>query len=281
MSYTNVLLDKADIIHPELKPLIDALAIKYPSWEIKCTRWDRWHTDDENPALSGKEVGRYFDITQKGETLGEVWIEGYGKRRFGFNNSRIGKSMERGYGKKTGDIKKAIKEIGKWFTPASLAERVESLVDGATRELHGHSRNTKYAVSNVWTDNIERTAQKFVLDKWEEFLEYVQADTMVTQSDKTQIRKLPEAMETKTIANHISKSYEQGKASIVILDNDNYIFKRKGSDEVSILSSSEVTEYMRLNIGMLKLLDSHDEVAMTPRGVKAKANCFIILDEGV
>jgi hypothetical protein len=276
-----VLLDKADVIHPELKPLIDALALRYPSWEIKCTRWDRWHNDEEHPAISGKEVGRYFDITQKGETLGEVWIEGYGKRRFGFNNSRIGKSMERGYGKKTGDIKKAIKEIGKWFTPASLAERVESLVEGATRELHGHTRSTRYAVSNAWTDNIERTAQHFVLGRWEEFLKYVQADTMLNQSDRTQIVKLPEAMETKSIAGYINRAHENGTASIVILENDNYIFKRKGSDEVSILSSSEVTEYMRLNIGMLKLLDSDDGVAMTPRGVKTKANCFIILDEGV
>lgn len=281
MSYTNVVLDKADVIHPEIEQLVGALALKFPSWELKCTRWDRWHSDEVYPELKGKEVGRFFEVHQKGEMLGEVWIEGWGKRRFGFNNARIGKSMERGYGKKTGDLKKAIKEIGKWFSPASLAERIESQVDNATRELHSHSRTTRYAVSNVWTDNIERTAQEFVLGRWEEFLKYVQGDVKLNQNDRAQIVKLPEVMETKSIANHISRAYENGTASIVVLENDNYIFKRKGSDEVSILSSSEVTEYMRLNIGLLKLLDSSENVNMTPRGVKTSNSCFIILDEGV
>jgi hypothetical protein len=275
------MLDKADVIHPELKPLIDALAVKYPSWELKCTRWDKWHNDEVYPDISGKEVGRYFEVKQKGEVIGEVWIEGYGKRRFGFNNSRIGKSMERGYGKKTGDLKKAIKEIGKWFSPASLAERVESIADDAIRLLHGHSRTTRYAVSNVWSDNIERTAQEFVLGRWDEFLKYVQGDTNLNQSDRAQIVRLPEVMENKSIATHINNMYGTGKASLIILENDNYIFMRKGNDEVSILSSSEVTEYVKLNIGLLKLLDSDDNVAMTPRGMKTKPNCFIILDEGV
>ena len=281
MSYTNVMLDKADAIHPELKPLIDALAIKYPSWELKCTRWDRWHSDEVFPELKDKEVGRYFEVTQRGEVLGEVWIEGWGKQRFAFNNSRVAKSMERGYGKKTGDLKKAIKEIGKWFSPASLAERVESIADDAIRLLHGHSRTTRYAVSNVWSDNIERTAQNFVLGRWDEFLKYVQGDINLNQTDRAEIVKLPDVMQNKSIATHINNMYGTGKASLIILENDNYIFMRKGSDEVSILSSSEVTEYVKLNIGLLKLLDSDDNVAMTPRGVKAKSNVFVILDEGV
>lgn len=161
-----IILGDAKGVFPTLKTLVDALVAKHPEWDFKVTNTSRFYSDDFGE-LKGEPLATNVDVLASTEKLGEIWVEQWGKGRWCYHNSKISRESHRGYGKRTTDIKRAIKEIGGYFAPASLVDRMSEAIDRANTKLNQFANNQRYAFDNVWDRELDKVVQSYVLgDKW-------------------------------------------------------------------------------------------------------------------
>jgi ATPase subunit of ABC transporter with duplicated ATPase domains len=72
----------------------------------------------------------------------------------------------------------------------------------------------------------------------------------------------------------INEAYENGKASLVIVDGNNFIIKR--GDQVGSVSANDLSEDMKAKIGMLKLVQ--DQQFVSTVGARVSMESYIVVD---
>lgn len=274
MMYPNVDLTTIEDRHSELKgktfvidndilPLVDAVAIKYPQWQLKAKRFNY-----EGSLVNATTLKVYeFDVFEKRENLGTIGMAWYNRERaFWLENHRIANQRERGYGTKTKDLKKALRHIAKNFSPKVADEKIEEAYGKAHNILRQLGGQKNHEFRNA-LQTVLPSLTPYIIENWDELSKLCQGDTNVAR----EADKLVECYRESKIASEIA-DIPLGKQTVVMIDGNDYILRTAGA--TVILSSEQLPPHIRLGVGMLKLVEPR--VMMKDIGCKIEDNIFVI-----
>lgn len=273
MTYPNIDLTIEDaraegkeiVIDQDIKPLVEAVALKYPQWQIKARRFN--YTG--NFATATEIQMCEFAVIEKREHLGTLGLTWFNRERaYYIENHRINNMRERGSGTKTKDLKKAMRHIAKNFSLKVADEKIEEAkakAHSTVRQLSSMKtsdyRNCMSGLLSYITDHI--------INNWDELSKLcVNADGSKAHG----VDKLVDLYREYKIATDIAE-IPLGKQTVVVTDGSNYIISTAGA--TTILSSEQLPPYIKLGVGMLKLVEPR--VMMKGIGCKVEDNIFVII----
>ena len=251
-------------IKTQLSELMWSVASTNPLWELRIVN---------ARSNSVQKVRVYHD----GEALGEIGVDYYGNRGISavyVVNHRISATRQRNNGRQySEDNKRLMSAIKKNFSRKTVAEKVNTAVDEATRALN----------STVW--DLNSKASRLMHTLYEPALSYVLgagrdlfAQHLMAIGESQHIAKLDEVQEADIVAKTgvaIKDLYDKNKLALVILDNDKYIVKYAVNTETH--NGDSFPASLRRSLGMLKLVEKGQIVSNS--GMRVDENVFILVQD--
>lgn len=226
-----------------LHPLIEKLAVKHPEWRFEINNYSTAGRDEGQPATV---YSSSFAIFYKRERLGEIFKTfNYRVREssYAISNERIQNNMQRGSSTKTTKLDKALKIVEKSFGVASAQETFDKQATDAHRTF-GYARDGLMRdANNIW-GNEKKLFREFILTRWDQFID------SLPSNEVRKVASLPEQLYKYDVVDKMYKNIDT-MYRIVIKDSD-YIVVRE--QKMSVVSSDELSETVRRNLGMLKLV---------------------------
>lgn len=272
MTYENIKLSGKELpegwtrqIDPFLKPLIEALALKYPQWTFESLY------NSTNHSTKTEEANR-FKIVDKREELGTIGKDycrsGY---RFQIDNHRINAMRERGSGMKTVHLDKAIKHVGKFVGKKNINEKLSEAKQVAENGLGQVASSKQWKLREIWNnDEASAELQKYLLGVFPDAL------TMLDPKVINRLEDLPTRITEKLELDDMTKQLRLGNMHLVLLDGMDYALQ-KGNEPPTIKASEQLPDYMRRAIGLLKLVE--DNQVIHGVGYRANANTFMVVNK--
>jgi hypothetical protein len=272
MTYENIKLSSKAIpndwtrtIEPFIKPLVEALALKYPQWTFEAC-------SSINDNTNKVEESCRFKIIDKREELGVIskdWAKnGY---RFQIDNHRINNMRERGSGMKTIHLDKAIKHVGKFFSKKNVSEKLNEARQLAENGLGNVASSKNWKLREVWNnDEASEALQKYLLSVFPDAL------TMLDPKIINKLEDFPTRVTEKLEVDSMVKELRLGNMYLVLLDGMDYAIQ-KGNDAPTIKASEQLPDYMRRAVGLLKLVE--DNQVINGVGYRANANTFMVINK--
>lgn len=272
MTYENIKLSSKELqegwtrtIDPFLKPLIEALALKYPQWTFESLY------NTTNHSTKTEEANR-FKIVDKREELGVIGKDycrsGY---RFQIDNHRINNMRERGSGMKTIHLDKAIKHVGKFFSKKNVNEKLKEAKELAQNGLGNVASSKNWKMREIWNnDELSEELQKYLLSVFPNAL------TMLDPKLINRLEDFPVRVAEKLEVDSMVKQLRLDNMHLVLLDGMDYALQ-KGNEPPTIKASEQLPDYMRKAIGLLKLVE--DNQVINGIGYRANANTFLVVNK--
>ena len=272
MTYENIKLSGKELpegwtrtIDPFLKPLIEALALKYPQWTFESLY------NSTNHSTKIEEANR-FKIVDKREELGTIGKDycssGY---RFQIDNHRINAMRERGSGMKTVHLDKAIKHVNKFVGKKNINEKLSEARQVAENNLSGVANHKQWKMREVWLDDaISAELQKYLVSVFPNAL------TMLDPKLINRLEDFPTRVTERLEVDSMVKQLRLGNMHLVLLDGMDYALQ-KGSEPPTIKASEQLPDYMRRAIGLLKLVE--DNQVIHGVGYRANATTFMVVNK--
>lgn len=271
MTYANIeLLERTEDgqvivsrIDTFLKPFIEQLALKYPSWVFRES--STGYNYDGGKRSDFRATA--FEVLDKREVLGKIYFERIRSgNRFVVENFRVNEMRERGTGMKTIHLDKAMKQVGKYFGKKNINEKVADAQASAQQALHTVSRNLSHKQHAAWA-SITDKVKEFVLTKyWDEF----------TKEYGVNPEEFPTAYVEYAACEQVGEAYQKGNTWLVHIGGMDYAL-RKGSQNLTIKTSEQLPDYIRQGVGMLKLLN--DRQIISNVGLRVDQSTFVILNK--
>jgi hypothetical protein len=271
MTYANIELlertEDGEVIKPRidnfLKPLIEQLALKYPSWIFRQS--GTGYTYDGGKRSDFRATG--FEVLDKREVLGKIYFERIRSgHRFVVENFRVNELRERGTGMKTIHLDKAMKQVGKYFGKKNTNEKLKEALEEAGQALHVVSRNINHKQNAAWSGVADK-AKDFLLTKyWDEF----------TKEYGVNPEEFPIAYTENKACDQVAQAYAKGNTWLVHIDGMDYALQ-KGSKNPTVKTSEELPAYIRQGIGMLKLVG--DRQIVSGVGLRVNQSTFMLLNK--
>jgi hypothetical protein len=244
-----------------LEPLIEELAIKHPEWKFGHDHARRNHVGDGKVAWTYERL----KVMDKYEELGQIGID-YTRagKRFWISNHRVEAMRERGSGVKTTDIKKAIRHVDKFFGRKNLNEKLAEARDKARNVIENISRDKYYKHQGVW-NAIQNDARKYIVENIQAFM---------AATKHSQAESFPEAVQELDHANNVREITNGNKSYLVFIEGMNYSVSL-GQRLPEIMTSEELPAFIRMGVGMLKLVENG--VLITNIGFRVDESTFVVL----
>lgn len=258
-SWTSYGREGTAVVHPDMLVLIDELRAKRPTWRFKST--ERIHGSD------GQKL-RNFIVYDGDEEIGTVWQENNwrtGDNRYCFNNHRLEKSRQRGYGGFSTKAKVATKKILAAFGTKSLDEMAEEAVKKVTNASAGIYSSASYAYQGA-KKKVMNALEAYVEDNWEKLKPYT------TGCDHIDLRDLHQQADA---ADFAYMAQNRGDSAIVFMYGDKMVMHRKGAPTKTV-TFDDLTEKQRAALGMLKLME--DKSLIPGVGIRVDSETFHLLD---
>jgi hypothetical protein len=244
-----------------IEPLIEELAIKHPEWKFGHDHARRNHVGDGKVAWTYERL----KVMDKYEELGQIGID-YTRagKRFWISNHRVEAMRERGSGVKTTDIKKAIRHVDKFFGRKNLNEKLAEARDKARNVIENISRDKYYKHQGVW-NAIQNDARKYIVENIQAFM---------AATKHSQAESFPEAVQELDHANNVREITNGNKSYLVFIEGMNYSVSL-GQRLPEIMTSEELPAFIRMGVGMLKLVENG--VLITNVGFRVDESTFVVL----
>jgi hypothetical protein len=245
-----------------LEPLVEELAIKHPEWKFGHDHARRNHVGDGKVAWTYERM----KVMDKYEELGQIGID-YTRagKRFWINNHRVEGMRERGSGVKTTDIKKAIRHVDKFFGRKNLNEKLAEARDKARNVIENISRDKYYKHQGVW-NAIQNDARQYIAENIQAF--------MAATNNHKQAEEFPVAVQELDHANNVRAMTNSNKSYLVFIEGMNYSVSL-GQSLPEIMTSEELPAFIRMGVGMLKLIENG--VLITNIGFRVDESTFVVL----
>lgn len=251
-------------VHFKLHPVMAKLVQLYPLWIF----------------IVDRRKGEYaagFTLHSEGEILGRICLSRRGQTNnlIEVSNDRISNARTRKSGYSTENPDKALTMIKKMFTKSSIDERISkaqqlagsvitNIVLQKSRELRKPTEELEK--ENTWLMNSEAGA-KFFMD-YVLALEPTKRNAMLSLIEKKHELK----MDMVSIE-EIKRQFNDCKTALVIKESGRYIVR--GGDTTQIYNDEQLPHWMRVKLGLLKLVDVNYSVAGV--GCKVSDEVFILL----
>jgi len=272
MTYENIKLSGKELpegwtrtIDPFLKPLVEALALKYPQWTFESLYNTANHTNKV-------EEANRFRIVDKREELGVIGKDycssGY---RFQIDNHRINAMRERGSGMKTIHLDKAIKHVSKFVGKKNINEKLSEARQVAESGLSNVANHKQWKMRELWLDNdVSSALQKYLVGVFPDVL------TMLDPKLIKELENFPTKVAERLEVDDMTKQLRLGNMHLVLLDGMDYAIQ-KGIEPPTIKASEQLPDYMRKAIGLLKLVE--DNQVINGVGYRANATTFMVVNK--
>jgi hypothetical protein len=257
------------VVREHMAQLLDALAVKYPLWVFHLA--DASKVDLKSIEVTKLDV--YNDANPR-ENIGSIGIttrynrNGQYEQIYAIGNRRIAMSRDRGAKVETKHLKVAIKAVDKFFTPAPWDERLDatydtgvSMIQFAEAEARRQLRQSEAQMHDI--------LNKFVTDNWDMFLEGLDPKQLVIAEERVELHRSHKQMSTLQMHAH-----SRINMLTVIIEGGNYVVQ--SADGTNSYTSEQLTDEVRMKIGMLKLTDERE--VLPDIGVKTHAGYLIMLD---
>lgn len=242
--------------NPKFSRVIGELAVRNPLWSFVVSDIRQY-----------QKTVQTVTVFQHGEELGYVeWDYFRGDYGFEIGNDRIKRARERTRAYRTHDEKKALAAIKKTFTPKNMSERVEK-AEEEVRSLLNSQHYQKQRAYNHAGNTLEKYMIAYVNAMKPQFREHMVNNGNAHILEAAEVAEV----EMKTL-DDLSKAFGNGKASLVLKTDGQYIVKT--GDKVEILDDTTLPEHMKAKLGMLKLVE--DEHFITNIGGRVNAEVFVL-----
>lgn len=260
-------IEVVGVIDTYLEPLVEELAIKHPEWRFEPHHARKNYSKGINGAEFGIDVER-VKVMDKYEELGQLGID-YTRsgKRFWISNHRVEAMRERGSGVKTTDIKKAIRHVDKFFGRKNLNEKLAEARDKARSVIDGIARDKYFKHQNVW-GAIQDDARQYIAENIQAF--------MAATNNSKKAELFPEAVQELEHANNVRNMTNSHKSHLVFIEGMNYSVSL-GQSLPQIMTSEELPAFIRMGVGMLKLVE--DGVLITNIGFRVDESTFVVLPQ--
>ena len=261
-------------VEEKMAKIINPLALKYASWEFREKHGSDVYgervSNQIRPDIIAREANE-FEVYCKNEKLGDIGYQGWGGFKYTISNNRIKGVLERGDYYKTCDEAKAIKLVGKHFSPKTTQENLAEINEKAHRVVAELAQEKTYRLTNTWR-SMQGEAQAFILSNIDMYKQFVSETKNVTSV-------LPVATEFPNIvaegigATSMHSAFSKGQTYTVSIEGDTYSLVRTDTD-IQLLSREQVPPYVLQGVGMLKLLEIKQSILGV--GTKCADNIFVI-----
>lgn len=275
--YPNVLIEREDdkpeianTIHPFLAPLVDAIAVKYPMWQLfavqghavndtTCEIFKFAVYDDSNPRERIGVIGttkRYH----KDKGLESVYT---------ISCVRLAKSRDRGSELRTKDLAVAMKAIKQHFEPPSRSELMDEFQSSASMFIRSMSgRYSNHVLGQ--RSKVMPLMYSFINSNWDSFTSTLAA------ADREEVDSLFEAEKVLMSVRELDYAINADKVLTVLTEGDKYVVRYDG--RLSMWESGTLPDEVRRRIGQLKLTDVN--VVVEDVGVRTERGFIVLLPDG-
>lgn len=254
-----------------LDTLITELARRNPKWRFIFNHPSEY-TDTKDGAIKYVINGTVyvFGGMDKKPPLGKIQLDrvySTGGYRYALNSRRLDAARSRGYHTFTKDVKKAIRLCERNFVPRAPLEifkEQEQKVLGALNNIRYSNARARSQLMEALSTSMER----FIEENVEQLLQ-------VPYMPKAVLAKVP----------HVTKEYRRledlwatagaNGAHVVLLDGETCYYNTERGGEMCTARMEELSEHVRVGIGMLKLVAPGTEIAGI--GMKHGDNVFLIV----
>ena len=254
---------KVAVVDKLLSKAIEKLIRAKPLWKFVVT-------DVDGGIESARATG--FEVFEDGQCLGKVY-KTYTRNdyRIAVENHRIAETRTRRSAYSTSNPDKAVTAVKKMFYKMNLSERSKKQAAEAERMVRDVVWTKQRSVQNL-EGEIAGHAKRWALgDGYSAFLQYVnESNRHILET----IDKKEAAFSEMLTVDDISKAYEKDRASLVIVEGNNFIIKR--GENVGLVSANDLSDDMKAKIGMLKLVQ--DQQFVSTVGARVSVESYIVLD---
>jgi hypothetical protein len=250
-------------VHHMLHPVMTKLVQLHPLWIFVVDRRRGEHVTGFTLNSEGEALGRITILQKRGANYIEV------------SNDRISNARTRKSGYSTENPDKALTMVKKMFTRSSIDERISKAQQLAGSVITNIVYQKKRELQEP-TDKLEAESTKLIhSDAGAKFfmdyvltLEPTKRDAMLSLIEKKQELKM-----NMVSIEEIKRQYDDCKTALVIKESGRYIVR--GEDVTQIYNDEQLPHWMRVKLGLLKLVDVNYSVAGV--GCKVSDEVFILL----
>lgn len=255
--------------HCQLEPVIAKLAVLYPLWTF--TGGGSLSSTANNVWLTS------FTVSCDGEKLGAIERRYEGRDyHICVTNDRIKAKLERSNYYKTLSADKAVAKVKKMFNPKTIKEIAESVRGRAASVAQSAEWNKNREMSEA-NDIVQRAAKKYVMGAgFDTFMAYVkdnypaqEYDLLVSKHELATRAK--EELETISATKNVISTQKEG--AIVVRRGHTYVVEE--GDKLEICDDNTLPEWIRGQIGMLKLIEP--EQFVSDLGMRASDSVFVLI----
>lgn len=259
-------------IHVHVKSFMEAAATKFPAWTFVGVRGYISQGDVEVRYRS-------FVVFDGRERLGtiEYTMNSKGEILICLSNDRIERSRERGRVMKTKDHKKALKVMQSSFNPKTLAEQMAEMTENTSRGLYSGRSENRYKFVDTYNKFCEHLAGH-IFKYWPRYEAIAKANGLTD----LKFANLPNAYQDYKITEDIWASATNKKGVFVINRGADYVVLDQGKEscgmaDIQIMSGEGMPDWMRLGLGMLKLVEPKQFVRDI--GYKLEDNSYFLINK--
>ena len=259
-------------VDSDIKPFVEALAMKYPQWRFVCSSYWRHRRGDDEPV----HAARRFNVYNGREVLGEISTDSMRNGMvYTIYNERIERSRSRGRVTKTKDLNKAVKIVGKMFGSKTIEERMLGVMEEGGSIVSQVYRDRWYKFDSTYSD-ITSKLVPYVIANWDVISEEALKQNVDPNIVSSFTEKYNEHQAMKGIQECLAKS---AGVAVLIHGKDYAVTKINASvsDETTLYTTETLPPHIKLAIGMLKLLEPKNFIGGV--GVKISDESFFVIKE--
>lgn len=258
-------------VDPFMKPLIDKLSDKRPTWEFHTKRFGVLESD-------GYYYHHTFTIHDQGEEIGFISKDRHwrtGVLSYEFNGPRLLQERSRSGNPKTKDLNKAVKTILKNIYAPTLTERAAQARSGTKTVLSNLSSNRYYAF-HAKRNTLLDSMTAFVVEHWDLF-----EQRPIPHPEMRARNTFREALDGYKEVHDIVTARELDRGATVFQRGQAwYVLHDKAqTDDALGYTLDTLPEHIKQGVSLLKLVKDGEVIADV--GLRHNESTFYVVNGGV
>lgn len=276
-NFVNVRVPEKILLDPELKILVDTLAVDHPKWVFEVRENDKpstyartvrfaYNTSEEvqklNTAPDNHKFVRTIDVKHDGELLGRLLVDStYSRKhdktwRYGIQSWRV--ENQRGARNTTYTIKldMAVRHVKKNFKPMDHREAYEKAGEAIFSGFHEATRNLVYPIQSMRLLKSSEGLQAYALAK--ALGEEITSPDLLDIERQLKSDSYKQAMAEYFLAREMQLDHLKNLAIVVATGGNHFLFR--DDEQLLHLDFDQLPERMQNNISVLQLMQDNEMV---------------------
>ena len=254
-------------LNTRMAPLGHKIAMAHPEWTLVMTGGFNSNIEPKRSGIVNVKV------VCEDEVIGTIGLDSWKTGTpYSISCDKIANARERGRAAWTTKLEKAYKLVEENFAPVSLPTKVQRAVSNLSQVISAAAYGRQRAF-NEGMSKLHPALAAYIVNN---LAEISKAPELVGVN--MQLEVIPTLVEDQRVADSFSYAVRNGHGHTVLIHKDKYLVQSTAapSGDFHVLTASDLTEDMASKIGLLKALDSDNEI-IEGVGVRTNGNAYFIL----